>query len=305
VVAKVGGRDPRVLGAATEALLSPDGREVVALETAEGRAVVTVYGTARRGGSRVVAVLAPPDFSAHAVKLLGWSPDSRLVALSTNELSGSGAQGVLLVLDVQGGMLTRIATGTFLGASFAPQRPDRLVYARASIVQLDDNEASLWTAQSDGSDQQELTDTGLARDPLWTPAGIFFARLERLGSRTSPPLYGLWRIAANGTALERLGDIEAGPPAGPLAASASGRRILADFDSPSGGAVQVWTVALLRRGVLTRQLTLPAVGDGVSRDGKLVLATMFGSPAQIETLRWDGELERTLANGASGADWNQ
>jgi hypothetical protein len=213
------------------------------------------------------------------------------------------------VLDIASGELETIATGTILGASFAPQPPDRLVYARASIAQLDDNEASLWVARGDGWRRRRLTATGLASAPLWTARGIVFASLQRLGSETSSPLYSLWQIQPDGRGAARLAAFTAGPPASAeaLSASTSGRRIVADFDAPDGGPVEVWQLALTARGVSARELTLPGLGilaDGISRNGKLILVTVFGAQSQVASLSWDATHQRTLASPAGVANWN-
>ncbi len=306
VLAKPGGGDARVLGPAQQALLAPDGRDVIALSDGAGRAVLTAYTVHRHGvGSRVVAVLAPPDFATRGIRLLAWSPDSRLVALSGYSLSRSGEDGALLVANLAGGQLTTIARGTLLGASFAPTRPDRIVYARATIPQLDDNEASLWIANADGTGRRVLTRRGLASWPLWTEAGIYFARLARLGTSGSAPTYEIWRIQPDGSRLEPLTGISGGPPAGALAASADGRRVVADLESRSGGPVAVWAAMLGRDGWNAQQLELAGIATGVSHNGKLILANVFGSEPEVEAVPWTGGQGRSLALGASGPGWNR
>ena len=307
VIAKPGGRDPRVLGPAQQALLAPDGTAVIGLNDPGGRVALSVYAVKRRRVvPRVVAVLAPPDYSTRHVELRGWSPDSRYVVLSANEISSAGEEGALLVLDTRDGELQTITRGTLLGASFAPSLPDRLVYARASIVQLDDNESSVWVARVDGTQRQLLTSGALAGWPLWTAGGIYFARLERLGTRTASPVYGLWRIKlGKGRGVEEIPGLSGGPPAGPLFASASGRRVVANLDSRSGGAVEVWAAQLGRAGWSVAQLSVGGIADGVSSDGKLILANVFGARPLIDRLRWGGGSVRVLATDAGAAGWNQ
>jgi hypothetical protein len=193
-----------------------------------------------------------------------------------------------------------------LGASFAPSLPDRLVYARASIVQLDDNESSLWVAAVDGTQRTRLTSGGLVSWPLWTESGIYFARLVRLGTRTASPVYGLGRIElGTGGETEAIPGVSGGPPAGPLSASVTGRRLVANLDSRSGGPVVVWTAQLGRTGWSVAQLNLAGIADGVSSDGKLILASVFGAQPLIESLSWGSGYARVLATDAAAGGWNR
>lgn len=306
VLAKLGGGAARVLGPAKAALMAPNGTAVITLTVGDGNATLTLYRTQRRRVlSRVVAVLAPPAYSTHAIALLAWSPDSRYLLLRANALSSLGESGALLELDTTSGQIESIARGTLLGASFAPTLPDRIVYARASIVQLDDNEASLWTARVDGTRRRQLTRGGLASWPLWTRSGIYFAALERLGTKTASPLYGLWRIQPDGSGREQLTGVSGGPPAAPLVASASGRRIAANLASTSGGPVEIWAVQLTRRGWIAGQLSLAGLADGLSGNGKLILATVFATQPAVESVPWANGATRLLASGATDAEWNR
>jgi hypothetical protein len=296
-----------MLGPAQAALMAPDGTTVITLTVGGGRASLTLYRAQRRRVvSRVVAVLAPPDYSTHAIELLAWSPDSRYLLLKANSLSSLGENGALLALDTTSGRIDTVARGTLLGASFAPTLPDRIVYARASILQLDDNEASLWTARVDGTQQRELTRKGLATWPLWTRSGIYFAALDQLGTKKASPVYGLWRIQPDGSGLQQLTGVSGGPPTGPLVASETGRRIVANLASPSGGPVEIWTAQLSPRGWSSGQLTLAGVADGVSHNGKLILANVFAAQPAVESLPWGGGgVTRLLAGGANDAQWNR
>jgi hypothetical protein len=313
VLASVTGRDPRTLGSAAQALLSPDGTRVIALG-ADG--VLTLYRTARASDPRVVATLAAPDWASSGLRLLGWSPDSRYVALSGDELSGQGEQGALLVVNVASGRARTVATGNFLGASFAPTLPDRLVYSQASLVQLDAGESLLYVTTPGGRGTRELTRSGLASSPTWSRRGILFARLAVLGSPTSSPRYELWLVQPNGRGLRRVGAFSAGPPmldgASAIAVSASGKRAVADFYSPYSARplVDAWTIDLTARGAVAQAIRLrggSAVAKGISRNGKAVLAVARGGGGgggEVISIPWGGGRYTVLASDASDPSWN-
>jgi hypothetical protein len=314
-VSSPSGGAARALGEASQALLSPDGTRVLALSTGQSRATLTLYPTAGRGAARVVAQLAAPRFLPDGARLRSWSPDSRYVSLTANELSTAGEESALLVLDVRSGHVRTIATGDFLGASFAPDLPDRLVYSDASVAQLDDNESLLYEAEANGGPTRELTRSGLASAPVWGAHGIVFAKLLRLGSESSSPLYALWQIGASGRGLKRIGDFVTGPPeAGSSGAalwlSADGDRLVGDFYSPGAlfQRVEVWALGLTGRHRSARRVSVAGakiVAEGISRNGKTILLQERTSGAgQIVSLDWNGARQRLLASPASGASWN-
>jgi hypothetical protein len=314
VVAAPSGGAARPLVDASQALLAPDGTRVLALSTGLAGATLELYRTAR-SGARVVAQLEAPHFSPEGARLLCWSADSRYVALTANELSGAGELSTLLVLDVRTGHLTTIATGDFLGASFSPALPDRLVYSDASVAQLDDNESLLYETTANGSQTHELTHSGLASAPVWGAHGIVFAKLLRLGSKTGSPLYALWQIEPSGHRLQRIDDFVSGPPDADrsgtaLWLSADGDRLVGNFYSPNSlfQRVDVWALSLTGRRRSARRVTLTGVAivaDGISRNGKTILLKEGTSPTSaIAALAWNGTRQRVLATSGSEASWN-
>jgi hypothetical protein len=322
VLASLDGAGARPLGPATQALLAPNGSRVAALSSG-ATASLTIYQTetvhhTERVLSHVALRLGHPDWSGEHVQLLAWSPDSRLLALSADSLSANGEQPELLVLNTLRDTLSTIAAGDFLGASFAPGLPDRLVYAEASIDQLDDNTVALFTASANGSDRHQLTRTGLAADPVWGAEGIVFARLSRLGNPTSAPRYQLWLIAPDGRGLRRLTHIAAGPPVpdaagAALSLSASGTRLVANFASPypNVSAIDVWTVELARARTIVHRLSFNGaqfIAQGLSRrGGRILLSELDSAGAQtaVESLPWAGGLPGVLVADGGDPSWNR
>jgi hypothetical protein len=317
VLASARGADPRTLGRAAQALLAPDGTRVLALSHGGGTATLTLYRTGRTGRTgepRRLATLGAPSFSSTGVQLLAWSPDSRYVALSADALSGGGEEGALLLLNVASGQLRTIATGNFLGASFAPTLPDRLVYSNASIGQLDDNESLLYMSDLSGRHTRELTSSGLASSPAWTARGILFARLLSLGGPSSSPRYGLWLIRPDGRGLRRIGDLAFGPPVladgAAISVSAGGGRAVGDFYSAYSARplVDIWEIGIAARSSSASVIRLPgirAVAKGISRGGKeiLVVAQSSGSTA-VESIPWSRGETATLASAGTDPSWN-
>jgi hypothetical protein len=315
VIASPSGGAPRPLGDASQALLAPDGTRVLTLSTGPAQATLTLYRTTRRGAPRAVARLAAPRFAPDGARLLSWSPDSRYVALTADESSAAGEQSALLVLDVRTGALRTIAAGDFLGVSFAPTLPDRLVYSDASVTQLDDGESLLYETSANGGRTRELTRSGLASVPAWGAHGIVFAKLLRLGSENSSPLYGLWQIEPSGRGLHRIGAFASGPPdanstGAALWLSGDGDRLVGDFYSPDSlfRRVDVWALSLTRRHRSPLPVTVPGatvLAEGISRNGRTILLRERESGAsEIVALAWAGTRQSVLAASAAEASWN-
>lgn len=313
VVASVTGRTRRTLGPATQALLSPDGTRVLSLADAGTTTTLTLYRTGRAGDPRLLATIGAPHWSGAGVELLGWSPDSRYVVLSADARSAAGEEGALVVLDAASGRLRTVARGNFLGASFAPTLPDRLVYSDASVAQLDNDESLLYVTDPAGRRTRELTDSGLASSPAWSTRGILFARLLSLGSASSSPRYGLWLIQPDGREPHRIGEFSSGAPATlqtpPISVSPRGRRVVADFYSPySTARVDAWEIELAGSRPVARAIRLPGaavLAEGISRNGKYVLILVSaGGTSEVESLRWGGTSATLLAGPGSDANWN-
>jgi hypothetical protein len=318
MVASVHGTDRHSLGPGLQALLAPSGTVVGALVAGgSGSEVLTAYQTIRHPRPRVVVRFGAAKWLAGDFRLLGWSPDSRYIVFTATALSGGGEQPELLVVNVASGKLAMIAAGNFFGAGFAPGLPDRLVYSRATVDQLDSGGAVLFTAKADGRDARAITTGGLDTDPVWGAKGILFARLSQLGTTTSPPRYELWIVQPTGHGLRQLTQIVAGrPTAGsaraPLSVSANGTHIVADFFSAhTFSAIDVWSVDIERRRVTVRLLRFASgqfAAQGISSDGRTILVSPAGGAAPgaaIDTRPWRGSTLTPLVGVGSDPSWNR
>ena len=312
VLAAPSGRSARALGTAAHALLAPDGASVLAVRASATATDVVEFVTARRRAARILARLAAPRWAPGSVRLLAWSADSRYCALIANQLSGAGVQSTLLVLNVADGRLTPLASGNFLGASFSPTLPDRLVYSEASVAQLDRNESLLYETAVPGTHARTLTHSGLAAVPAWGASGIVFAKLLELGTPTAPPEYALWLLAP-GERARRLGGVTTGPPS-PNASgtaiwiSANGERLVANVLAADGSPL---VVALALHGARATVHPIEAAGAqpvaaGISRSGGAVLLRVNSAAGagEVVSVPWSGGHPRVLASPAGDPSWN-
>ncbi len=97
-----------------------------------------------------------------------WSPDGSHLAFS----SSRGGHSEIYVCDASGANLHAMTTGRALGVSPAWNRK-----TGAQIAFVDDSTRlpQVYTMESDGTNQQRMTDQGYAVDPNWSPNGQFLA----------------------------------------------------------------------------------------------------------------------------------
>jgi hypothetical protein len=318
MVADLHGTDAHPLGPGAQALLAPSGTLAGVLVAGSGGSVsLSTYQTIRRPRPRVVAQFSASQWLGGGFRLLGWSPDSRFIVLTATALSGGGEQPELLVVNVASGKLARIAAGNFFGASFAPSLPDRLVYSRATVAQLDTDQAVLFTAQPDGHDTRAITTSGLDADPVWGAKGIVFARLRRLGSATRTPRYALWMVAPSGGRPVQLTHFAAGPPApdsagGAISVSANGTHIVANVVSPytTVAVVDIWTVDLERRRIVARRISFGGsqfIAQAIASNGTSILLSPVVNDeptTPVDLIPWQGSTSPRLVANGGDPSWN-
>jgi Tol biopolymer transport system component len=302
VLANGSGADPRTLGAASTAIISPNGKLVAA---------VMLNGTTDSAGSSLIlyhATGAPNPRtvrqSAGELTLLAWSPDSRLIAV----VDGSS----LVIINAANGDARTVATGTIDGASFKPIGPrqsERVVYALAQTL-LATAPVNLYTAAASGAGTAtQLTTDGHSEDPLWGAQGIFFARADVVSGQTTPA--EIWLVRPGSAARQLTHIAIASPLAGltPVACSNDGKHLLANLVGTD--SAEVWTIDLTARGVSAAELGdngTPTLGTAVSKNGTMILVTSgYGDPAQlsVEAVPWRGGAAHVLAPHGAYASWNR
>ena len=237
---------------------------------------------------------------------LAWSPDSRYLAVLLRTDGRLLTAIGLAVIDTTTMTARTVATGVIRGASFAPSGPDRLVYGHARSQQVDDT-VNLYTINPDGSDPTQLTTDGNSLLPLWTTRGIVYDR-ETLRGVGTAPVCQLWLLhGGHGTQLTHMTRRALVAGLVPLAVSANGNRLIAEYEEP-GGIIPLAVQLSPRRvrALATGGTKLQAAG--ISRDGRTLLLERraSGFPTHevvVETVPFGGGPPTRIASGDSAA-WN-
>jgi hypothetical protein len=295
-VAGTNGSTQRKLGTGELPMLSPDGRTVAALNYANPAKVI-LYSSSG-GSSRVVRF-------RNFVYLLGWSPDSRYLAVSFQGNGDSGTGGGLAVIDATTGKYRTVANGTIDGASFSPSS-DRLVYGLASSVKTG-VPVNLHEVNANGSGRRQITTNGNSLNPLWGAKGIAFDRETQRGV-SSAPAYQVWLLSGGHmTQLTHMKIPQLVDGVVPLAFSSNGNRMIATFvgqDTNYAYALQIspFSAAQVKIGI---DYVVP---HGISADGSTLLVDVgeFMNPPSdgaVETLPFGGGPASTLLRGGDPS-WN-
>jgi dipeptidyl aminopeptidase/acylaminoacyl peptidase len=296
----LGGGPARRIGAGGDPLLAPSGSLIAASAPAGERAALLLYPT---GGGRPRAYFSGQTVSATP---LAFSPDSRrlAVALSSRDPASAAGSG-LAIIDTGSWHARVVAHGQIEGASFSPGS-DRLAYAAAPSPALT-APVNISVLDLSANVRQPLTADGRSLNPVWGPDGIAFDR-ERL-RHNGEPAYALWLMRGDGAGARPL--ITQAVPRmrsglQPVAFSADGRRLLADYVGPNTS--QAWLVEFGARH--PRALALPPglSGAGTGGDGSLLLVAggVVNPPSQqrIESVPASGGRGTVLVAGGAQASWN-
>jgi Tol biopolymer transport system component len=291
--------------------VSPDGKVIALLHQGEGR------------GAQPELILAPADGSAPPSRLVSgwrepsvfaWSPDSRsAVAVLGPEI---GAKRLVLIDTVTGAQQT-IAQGFFNGVSFDPQGGS-LVYGRAASERFPPRSDVYRFEIPIGQSVRyvppvRLTHDHRSLDPLWGPGGqIVFAKQLGGKQRRYGPKNELFLMNSQGSAVRRLTHTKVDPLLQglfPTAWSASGNRLLAEFEGQDTSyAVTVNPLTGYQR-PLTREREQGFVGTALSADGGTVLGWLGGfepGPGhKVVTIPYGGGHPTVLAKNAFEPDWSE
>lgn len=242
---------------------------------------------------------------------LAWSRDGRFLAvdvLSTSIKSPARLSG-LAIVDAMTGTAKVIAHGQVLGASFAPNGSDEVVYGLAAS-DSPNARVNVYRSGADGSGRTALTRDGRSLFPVWGPGGIAYDR-ER-PRKLDAPVYQIWLRTSSG-ATRRLTNIRVRSLVSglmPLAFSADGSRLLAQFVGQDTS--EAWTVQVASgraRRLTASGAKLPLQAAGISSDGGTLLVNEGGfegpaSEGRVATLPFAGGNSKVLVAHGSQASWN-
>ncbi|MGD0198557.1 MAG: hypothetical protein ABSC56_11725 [Solirubrobacteraceae bacterium] len=293
-LARANGADAHGLGPASTAVLSPNGAFVAAVGPGKG--------SPAQGSSLVLYALSSKKTrtlrsSAAQLTILGWSPDDHWIAVTDGNS--------LVVVPLRGPART-LATGTIVGASFAPHAPDRLVFGKAVGAQV-----NLFTQQVPSGAPNQITHDGLSEYPLWGPKGIIFSHEESSSSTTLQ----LWlRSGGHDQQLTNMSFSGSVDGLEPVAVSADGQHLLANLVGDNTS--QAWCIDLADYPISERAIgsaTTTTIGNAISRGGTEVLVTegagtLSGddfSQGTVDVVPWAGGSTTTLAQHSAFASWDR
>ncbi len=308
-VAAANGSDAKLLGLGQQPLLSPNGQSVA----------VALFGTApglEEHGPSVGIYPSSGTAIANYLSLetatatpLAWSPDSRYlaVALQSNAVKNIAAGSGLDVIDTQTGAVTTITHGEIYGASFARDGSDRLVFGLSQSESLAVG-VNLYMSEASGAGLHPITSDGRSLNPVWGPTYIAYDR-ER--NRHLSPEDQIWLATPAGVRVRKLTHIAVGALVQglvPLAFSASGSRLLAEFEGEdTSNAYAVNALTGRARAVTVGHRSVQ--GAGISSDGSTLLldAGSFeqaSSSGRIVTAPFGGGPAKVLVAHGSQGSWN-
>lgn len=302
------GASAQLLGPGQDPLLADDGQWVAASLAANGDsgpslAIYPVDGAAAQTYGNLAQATAQP---------LAWSPDSRYLAVAFSATSVGNAQArasSLAVIDVETGALTTLAHGFVQGASFAPNGSDELAYGLTQAF-TETAPVNVHIVDADGAHARALTHDGRSLNPVWGASGIVYDR-ERL-RHLEFPVYQLWLARPTGARARQLTHMQVSPLVSglvPLAFSASGSRLLAEFEGQDTSSAWTVTVSSGRARALTAG-NRSLIGAGISQDGSTVLVDVNAfevppSSGSVATMPFGGgPLHVLVAHGAE-ASWSE
>jgi hypothetical protein len=299
-IANADGSDPHRIAAGEDPLISPNGAYVAIQHFAPSGVALELYSTA---GKLLAGYFNSAKDNATA---LAWSPNSQYVAVSLSSTSTSTTgRGPLELIDTSTLKSRVVATGAIAGASFNPAGT-QLVFGLSRSVQLS-SPTNLYIAGVAGGGAAQLTTNGDSFEPVWARSGIVFDRSTPRGV-SKAPIYQLWIDAAG--KLRQLTHLRV--PAllsglAPLAASANGNRLIAEYggeDTSYAWTVQLSPFQVKPLDVAGQRVNAEQVqGAQISSDGKRLLVDVGSfeeapDKGEVETVSFAGGTPTKLAHGS-------
>jgi hypothetical protein len=173
---------------------------------------------------------------------------------------------------------------------------------------------NIYTTSSTGTGTHQLTHDGRSEYPLWGPAGIVYSH-ETARKKNPYPELQLWSITPAGKDAHQLTNVAVnGSLLGltPIAISANGKRLLANFVGPEGSDhAEAYAVDLSgSKPVAPRDLTGQGngyIGDAISASGGTILLTKdvaANVALSIETIPWGGGKPTSVVAQGAYASWD-
>ncbi len=303
-IANADGSDPHRIAAGDGPLISPNGAYVAIQHFARSGVALKLYSTT---GKLLAGYFNSAKDSATA---LAWSPDSHYLVVSLSS-TGTKGGGALELIDTRTLNSRVVATGVIAGASFSPAGT-QLVFGLSQSLQLS-APTNLYVAAVTGGGTAQLTTNGDSFEPVWARSGIVFDRSTQRGV-SKAPIYQLW-IDAAGKQRQlthlRVPALLSG--LAPLAASADGNRLIAEYGGEDTS--YAWTVQLSPFHVKPLNVAGQPVnagqvqGEQISSDGKRLLVDIGGlehaaDSGEVESVGFGGGVATKLARG-SQPSWSR
>jgi hypothetical protein len=305
-LANFDGTNARRLGVGDQPLVAPSGQTVAAVLFGASGPALVVYTS---GGTTQKFL----DVRKETVSASSWSPDSRYLAIQVfgSAVNGKTTPSGIDVLDTATNTLRTISGGYPCGVSFAPDLPDRLVYASSPTASFCfKGRVNVFSIAADGSARKQLTTDGASLNPVYGPGIVAFDR-EKV-RKNDAPIYQVWTMRPDGTHRVQITHTKVPSLLSglvPLALDASGKRLLAAFQGQDTD--EAFTIDLTRR--VARQLKVgrsSVTSGGITRDGKTVLVDVGGfmnppSTGNVETMPFGGGPATVLVKRAGEPSWNR
>jgi hypothetical protein len=299
--ATAAGAQRRKLGTGYVSSLSPNGAYVAATPASGG---VIIY---RSGGGTIHV----PSQAKHESIETSWSANSKLLAVSWSKSTASKTTSGVAVISVPSGTVQKSVSfsGQIEGVSFAPTAPERVAYVKAPS-QLTSTRASLEVLRA-GTTTTLIKNARIA-NPLWTRYGIVYDAITPRG-KFKAPAYQLQLLRkGKRTQITHLTIPALDTGLVPVAASSSGKRLIANFSGEDNvNAYSVNVAARTVRKVAIKGTAGQLTADGISANGKQLLVNYgafersSSSKGVVASIAFGGSKPKVLVRGAAMPAWPQ